>query len=138
MKPLDTRRDPLGLIWTCSHCSLNNNSLCIVDESIVVIDTVDSDSPAAMAGLLPGDHLILINGQLIDSRAAAAVHKTSTAFACKVIRGGLEVELSTTKNSADDALGVTVKSGINTSAIQALCNALPKSDVRSIRCLPPF
>ena len=112
---------------------MDKNKLCHEDKSIVLVDSVSADSVAAAAGMLPGDRLILINNVRIDSVDAVGVHKNSADMVCKVLRGGQEITLTTTKLSADSRLGMTVKAGVNRVGIEALCEGVRQSNIRSLR-----
>ena len=114
-------------------CSLDNNSICPEDASIVLVISVEPDSPAATAGLLPEDHLILVNDTKIDSFDAVGTHKNSAQVVLKVMRSGSELTMETTKASAGAALGIKMKPGVNSQGIIALCRGLKQSKVSSLR-----
>ena len=94
---------------------------------------MEPDSPAAIAGLLPEDHLILVNDTKIDSVDALGTHKNSAEVVLKVMRSGSELTMKTTKASAGAALGITIKCGVNTEGLIALCHGLKQSKVSSLR-----
>ena len=74
--------------------------------------------------MLPGDRVILVNGKQINSSDAIAVHKASAEFSATVLRNGEEVIVSATKASADAPLGISTDHGVDSSGINALCEAL--------------
>ena len=96
-----------------SQLDLSSNQLSAQDTTIVMVSSVNSSSPANMAGFLPGDRLLLVNEVKVDSFDAVKSHTASAEGMCKVLRDGQQIDLSFSKPSANAALGITVKAGMN-------------------------
>jgi regulator of sigma E protease len=79
----------------------------------VVIDGVNVDSPAAEAGLLPGDRVLKIGDETVKSAAQVTEHireRNDQPIKIVVERGGRQVEITTgTRRLAGGLLGIGIR-----------------------------
>jgi serine protease Do len=75
-------------------------SLNVADESGILIDNIHTDSPAASAGILPGDYITNVNGDPVengvDFARAVGGKSPGTAVEFTLIRYGNEQNMSVT------------------------------------------
>ena len=93
-------------------------------ESVVIVDAVNSGSPADAAGLMPGDQLLFLNENVVNSTDSVGAHRDSEEGSFKILRGSQEMLIRFTKPSADAALGITLRNGSDLTGIVAIADAM--------------
>jgi hypothetical protein len=93
-----------------------------------MIDAVGPGYPAEHAGLMPGDQVLLLNGEVVDSIAAFRCDDCVEG-SCKVRRGSQEILIHFRKDERRTPLGVKLRNGTITdlTVISQLADAMRAS-----------
>ncbi|MBO1678781.1 S41 family peptidase [Bittarella massiliensis (ex Durand et al. 2017)] len=96
------------------------------DSGFLVVQVVDG-SPAAEAGILPGDLLVAVDGvpfSQLEDPAAEIAGEAGTAVRVSAVRGGVETEYTLERRKVDNSASGRVVDGVGVLTIRSFTSTL--------------